>query len=190
MSECEEGRFHLRVLCPGKGFDFTGSACFDFVFSWDIIKFLLPAPEPLLGTWSRPSLSPWAIICPHPVSCLHFLNIKAPSKTVYGDEDVLDCCSVWPRLCHLGTAASTIQKATENLKMPLWLFSLYSKGPILLTWPLICCTLPLPLPKPTRPWSTSQWRRSGGVSTCRRWGRKDCMRLACSQSTSFSDICL
>lgn len=36
MPECEEGRFHLQALWPGKGFDFTGSACFDFVLSWDI----------------------------------------------------------------------------------------------------------------------------------------------------------
>lgn len=60
---------HLHVPCHAKvtilGSILTGSSCFVFVFSWDVIKFQFPAPEHLLGNRSRSFLFPLAMMwCP------------------------------------------------------------------------------------------------------------------------------
>ncbi len=128
MSKREEGQANLHVLCPGKvtilGFDLTGSACFDFVFSRDIIKFLFLAPEPLLGNRSRSCISPSYNVMSSSHALAQFLKYKVSPKAGHflfshlwrsgcvgwqAEQTFSHGRSAWPRLCHLRVAVFMVK---------------------------------------------------------------------------------
>lgn len=106
---------HLHVPCHAKvtilGSILTGSSCFVFVFSRDVIKFQSPAPEHLLSIRSRSFLSPWAMMCcPLSMPWLKYCW----KKNIYIYDHLKACQLLLSHLWITGGAGRPVERSFSN----------------------------------------------------------------------------